>query len=385
MAITETFNRFVRSEQAGGMVLVASTAVALALTNSGAGPAYLAFWESNLGGITLEHWVNDALMAVFFLLIGLELERELYVGELSELKKASLPMVAAIGGMAAPALIYYGLNAGTPMQAGFGIPVATDIAFALAALALLGNRVPPALKVFLVAFAVADDLGAILIIALMYTADFSAVYLAGAIAMWLVLIAFNRVLRVSSLVPYLVGGVAMWFLVLQSGVHATLAGVLLAFAIPFAPKRGVSPSHRLEHALHMPVAFFILPLFALANAGIVIDAGSGQSLLTMSSLGISLGLLVGKPVGVAVLCYIATRLGLCSLPPELRWSHIVGAGVLGGIGYTMSIFITNLAFVEDPSVVNSSKIAILFASLSAGALGVLWLRFLSPPAADNKS
>ena len=375
MAITDTFARFVRSEQVGGIVLIASTAVALALANSGAGPAYLAIWQSVLGGITLAHWVNDALMAVFFLLIGLELERELYVGELAEPKKASLPMVAAIGGMAAPALIYLGLNAGTPMQAGFGIPMATDIAFALAALTLLGDRVPAALKVFLVAFAVADDLGAIVIIALMYTADFSAVYLAGAIAVWLVLIAFNRVLQVSSLVPYLVGGVAMWFLLLQSGVHATLAGVLLAFAIPFAPKRGVSPSRRLEHALHLPVAFFILPVFALANAGIVIDAGSGRSLLSMSSLGISLGLLLGKPVGVALLCYLATRLGLCTLPPELRWSHIVGAGLLGGIGYTMSIFITNLAFVDHPSVVNSSKIAILLASLSAGTLGVLWLRF----------
>jgi len=383
MAMTDTFSRFVRSEQASGMVLAASTAVALVLTNSGSGPAYLALWESNLGGLTLAHWVNDALMAVFFLLIGLELERELYVGELSEPKKAALPMVAAIGGMTAPALIYFGLNAGTPMQGGFGIPMATDIAFALAALSLLGNRVPPALKVFLVAFAVADDLGAILIIALIYTTDFSAAYLAGAIAVWLVLIALSHVLRVSALVPYLVGGVAMWFLMLQSGVHATLAGVLLAFAIPFAPKRGVSPSHRLEHALHLPVAFVILPLFALANAGIVIGAGAGQSLLSMSSLGISLGLLAGKPLGVVVSCYTAARLGLCSLPTELRWSHIVGAGVLGGIGYTMSIFITNLAFVEDPSLVNSTKIAILFASLTSGTVGVLWLRFLSPQTADD--
>lgn len=261
--------------------------------------------------------------------------------------------------------------------------MATDIAFALAALRLLGSRVPAALKVVLVAFAVADDLGAIVIIALSYTSNFSAGFLGGAIAIWFSLIVLNRVFRVSLLVAHLCGGAAMWFLFLKSGIHPTLAGVLLAFAIPFASKRGPSPSHRLEHALHVPVAFFILPIFALANAGIVIDAGSSQSLLTMSSLGISLGLVLGKPLGVIVLCFVATRLGFCRLPPELGWSHIVGAGVLGGIGYTMSIFITNRAFLDDPVVVNSSKIAILSASLIAGALGLLWLRFVAPPAAND--
>ena len=379
MALTDTFARFVRSEQAGGILLAGSTAVALVLTNSGVGAAYLAFWESRVAGMTLLHWVNDALMAVFFLLIGLELERELYVGELSESKKAFLPIVAAVGGMAVPALIYYGLNAGTPAQAGLGIPMATDIPFALAALALLGDRVPGALKVFLVAFAVVDDLGAIVLIALFYTSEVSAALLASAIAVWLALIALNRVFHVSSVFPYVLGGMVMWFLFLQSGVHATLAGVLLAFAIPFAAKVGVSPSHRLEHALQRPVAFLILPLFALANAGIVIGEGSMESLLSMSSLGISLGLVLGKPLGVIFLCAVAARLGICSLPPELRWSHIVGAGVLGGIGYTMSIFITNLAFA-DAALVNASKIAIVLASLTAGILGFLWLRFVAPPA-----
>ena len=381
MAITETFGRFVRSEQSSGIVLVACTLIALAFTNSTLGASYLGFWESSLGGLTLLHWVNDALMAVFFLFIGLELERELYVGELSDPKKALFPVFAAIGGMIAPALIHYALNAGTPTQSGFGIPMATDIAFALGALALLGNRVPPALKVFLVAFAVADDLGAIVIIAAFYTSKLSAVYLVGAIAVWFALILLNRAFRVIVLVPYLLGGALMWILMLKSGVHSTLAGVMLAFAIPFTNKGGLSPSHRLEHALHKPVAFAILPIFALANAGIVIDANWSQSLTSMNSLGISLGLFIGKPLGVTGLCFVATWMGLCRLPPELRWSHIAGAGILGGIGFTMSIFVTNLAFATDSHIVNSSKMAILLASVVAGVLGVLWLR-ISRPAID---
>jgi NhaA family Na+:H+ antiporter len=366
-----------RSEQSAGIILIASTAIALAFSNSALGPSYLAFWESGFGGLTLLHWVNDALMAVFFLFIGLELERELYVGELSDRRKALLPMFAAIGGMITPAFIHYCLNAGASTQAGFGIPMATDIAFALGALALLGNRAPPALKVFLVAFAVIDDLGAIVIIAAFYTSKLSVVYLAGAIAFWFALILMNRAFRIMSLVPYLLGGAVMWFLMLKSGVHSTLAGVMLAFAIPFSNKNGLSPSHRLEHALHKPVAFLILPVFALANAGILMGPGWSQSLVSVNSMGIALGLLIGKPLGVTALCMAATRLGLCRLPPELRWTHIIGAGILGGIGFTMSIFITNLAFGADPEIVNSSKMAILLASLTAGILGILWLRVMT--------
>ena len=376
MAITETFGRFVKSEQSGGIVLVVSTATALAFTNSAFGPGYLAFWQSSVGGLTLLHWVNDALMAVFFLFIGLELERELYVGELSEPRKALLPAVAAIGGMVAPVLIHYSLNAGTPTQAGFGIPMATDIAFALGALAIIGNRVPPALKVFLVAFAVIDDLGAIVIIGVFYSLNLSVVFLGAAIALWFALILCNRVFRLTSLVLYLFGGAVMWFLLLKSGVHSTLAGVMLAFAIPFASRHGVSPSHRLEHALHKPVAFLILPIFALANAGIVVDAGWSEGLLSTNGLGIALGLLIGKPVGVMALCLAAAWIGVCRLPPELRWSHIAGAGILGGVGFTMSIFIANLAYT-DPAVVNASKMAILAASVAAGILGILWLRSLA--------
>jgi len=383
MAITDTFNRFVKSEQSGGIVLVVATAVALAFTNSALGSGYLAFWQSNLGGLTLLHWVNDGLMAVFFLFIGLELERELYVGELSEPRKALLPAVAAIGGMVAPVLIHYSLNAGSPTEAGFGVPMATDIAFALGALAIIGSRVPSALKVFLVAFAVIDDLGAIVIIGVFYASNLSVTFLGASIAVWLLLIVCNRVLRWTSLTPYLVGGAVLWFLMLKSGVHPTLAGVMLAFAIPFASKQGVSPSHRLEHALHQPVAFLILPIFALANAGIVIDASWSAGLLSTNSLGIALGLLIGKPLGVMVLCLAATWIGVCRLPPELRWSHIAGAGILGGIGFTMSIFIANLAYAADPAVVNASKMAILVASVMAGVLGIVWLRSVAATSKDS--
>lgn len=372
--MTDTFEKFVRSEQSGAALLVVGTVLALALTNSPVGESYLGLWHVRVGGMTLAHWVNDALMAVFFLMIGLELERELYVGELSEPKKALLPVVAALGGMLLPASIHYLLNAGTATQDGFGIPMATDIAFALGALALLGKRIPTALKVFLVAFAVMDDLGAIIIIAVFYTAQIAMGYLLGAVAMWFALIAMNRMLRVMSLTPYLVGGAVLWFLMLKSGVHATLAGVMLAFAIPFSNALGPSPSHRLEHALHRPVAFVVLPIFALANAGIMIGASWPQDLASANSVGVMVGLMLGKPAGVALFCALAVLGGLCKLPPELRWVHVIGAGMLGGIGFTMSIFISQLAFGAEPQIVNASKMAILAASLGSGILGLLWLR-----------
>jgi NhaA family Na+:H+ antiporter len=316
------------------------------------------------------------LMAVFFLLIGLELERELYVGELSDFRRALLPAMAAVGGMIAPALIHYLLNVGTPSQSGFGIPMATDIAFALGALALLGRRVPPPLKVFVVAFAVMDDLGAIVIIAAFYTEKISTYYLLGAVAVWLLLVILNR-FRVMALFPYVTGGVLMWYLMLQSGLHATLAGVLLAFAIPFSSRDEdkTSPSHRLEHLLHRPVAFVILPMFALANTGIEMGADWVPRLLEANSLGILLGLLLGKPVGILLVCSAAVAAGVCRLPDAVNWRHMAGAGLLGGIGFTMSIFITNLAFVGNAELVNVSKMAVLLASLLAGAGGYLWLRF----------
>lgn len=334
-----------------------------------------------VGGLSVEHWINDALMAIFFLLIGLELERELYNGELSNFKNALLPIFAALGGLAFPALIHFSFNAGTETQAGIGIPMATDIAFALGVLAILGNRVPASLKVFVVAFAVIDDLCAIIIIAVFYTAQLSVSYLVGALSVWALLVVCNRFFKVMSLVPYLLGGALMWFLMLKSGVHATLAGVLLAFAIPFSAREDdeESPSHRLEHFLHKPVAFVILPIFALANTGIVIGADWAQNLTSANSLGIVGGLVLGKPLGITLLSFAAVTIGICRLPLDLNWRHVFGAGLLGGIGFTMSIFITNLAFVGNAEMINASKMAILLASLTAGTIGFLWLKLLGAP------
>jgi NhaA family Na+:H+ antiporter len=377
--ITKTFQQFFDSEKSSGILLIICTVFSLLVTNSALGSQYLNLWQINIGGLSLAHWINDALMAIFFLLIGLELERELYSGELSNFKNALLPIFAAFGGIVTPALIHFSLNAGTPTQAGIGIPMATDIAFALGVLALLGSRIPQSLKVFIVAFAVIDDLSAILIIAVFYTAQLSIWYLAGALSLFALLIILNRFFRITALAPYLLGGALMWFLMLKSGVHATVAGVMLAFAIPYSSKDNdvESPSHRLEHILHKPVAFVILPIFALANTSVVISADWMQSLISSNSIGIMAGLLIGKPLGVIVLCFIAVASGLCRLPPDLNWRHIFGAGILGGIGFTMSIFITNLAFAENIAVINASKTAILMGSLGAGAMGFLWLNYFT--------
>ncbi len=383
--LSDTFKAFAASSKAGGIVLIFCTILSLALANSALGAAYLGFWQLYVAGLSIEHWINDALMAVFFLLIGLELERELYNGELSEFKNALLPMLAAAGGIAVPALIHFGFNNGTALQAGVGIPMATDIAFALGVLALLGSRVPASLKILLTALAVMDDLGAIVVIALFYTAEMSVAYLLGALAVFAALVAMNRVLRVMALFPYLLGGALMWFLMLKSGVHATIAGVLLAFAIPYSARQddAQSPSHRLEHALHKPVTFLILPIFALANTGIVIGSGWAADLLSTNSLGIILGLVVGKPLGIFLFSFAAVALGLCRLPLDLAWRHVLGAGLLGGIGFTMSIFITNLAFTGQAEVINGSKMAILIASLAAGIIGFVWLKAMGAPVASD--
>ena len=377
-ALSKTFSRFFESERSGGILLILCTILSLAITNSPVGAEYSGFWHSSLGPLKIEQWINDALMAIFFLLIGLELEREIYVGELSNFRNALLPIFAALGGMIAPALIHYVFNAGAPTQSGFGIPMATDIAFAIGVLALLGNRIPASLKIFVVAYAVIDDLGAIMVIAIFYTAQVSVWYLAGAFAVWALLVMLNRLFRVMSLFPYLLGGALMWFLMLKSGVHATIAGVMLAFAIPFSPRDddAESPSHRLEHFLHKPVAFIILPIFALANTGIVIGADWLQGLASVNSIGIVAGLVLGKPLGITLFCCAAIISGLCQLPAGLKWSHIVGAGMLGGIGFTMSIFITNLAFATNPADINASKMAILLASLIAGVGGYIWLKII---------
>jgi NhaA family Na+:H+ antiporter len=383
--LSKSFKEFFDGEKSSGILLIVCTIVSLIITNSLLGENYLKLWHLYVAGLSVEHWINDGLMAIFFLLIGLELKRELYVGELSNLKNALLPIFAAIGGVAFPALIHFSLNAGTPTQAGIGIPMATDIAFALGALSILGNRVPASLKVFLAALAVIDDLMAIIVIAVFYTSGFSALYLFGALGIFAALFVLNK-LRVLSLVPYLIGGAVMWYLMLKSGVHATIAGVLLAFTIPFSndPESEDSPSHYLEHLLHKPVAFIILPIFALANTGIVIGADSLQTLANPNEIGIMSGLVIGKPIGITLLSFVAVAVGICRLPLDLNWKHILGAGFLGGIGFTMSIFITNLAFVGDTTEINGSKMAILLASLTAGIVGFTWLKlFGQPTAADT--
>ena len=374
--LSSTFNRFFESEKSSAIILIIATMISVSLTNSVMSDSYLAFWKNEFLGLSLEHWINDGLMAIFFLMIGLELERELYVGELSLIRNALLPIFAALGGTLVPALIHYALNADLPTRDGIGIPMATDIAFALGALALLGKRIPASLKVFVVAFAVIDDLIAITVIALFYTDHVAMFYLAMSMGIFLVLLCLNRFFRVSLLPVYLIGGVFMWVFMLKSGVHATVAGVMLAFAIPFwsHDQQQPSPSHQLENFLHKPVAFIVLPLFALANTGIVFGANWALDLVTPNSLGVMLGLVLGKPLGVIILSMAVVLLGICKLPSEVTWSHMVGAGLLGGIGFTISIFITNLAFSNQVELINASKIAVFTASLLAGLFGLLWLR-----------
>ncbi|HET6556085.1 MAG TPA: Na+/H+ antiporter NhaA, partial [Prolixibacteraceae bacterium] len=330
------------------------------------------FWTADLGGHTVTQYINDGLMAIFFLMIGLELEREIYIGELSDLKSASFPIMGAIGGMLVPAALYMAFNFGTATQDGAGIPMATDIAFAIGVMSLLGNRVPSSLKVFLIALAVIDDLGAILVIALFYTKTILVNDLLISLGIFGTLLILNR-LRVHNLIPYLIGGVVMWYFMLHSGIHATIAGVLLAFAVPFGNGDEKSPSFLLQHFIHKPVAFIILPLFALANTAIVIHPGWYNNLATDISLGIFTGLLIGKPLGIVVSSLLAVKLGFSSLPEGLQWKHILGAGILAGIGFTMSIFITLLAF-ENILLINQAKIAVMIASVIAGFIGFVWLK-----------
>lgn len=385
MKLTKLFNEFFESEQASGIVLILCAISAIAIANSSFGHTVLEFWHLKVGfeagGIflkqSIEHWINDGLMAIFFLLIGLEIERELYIGELSDRKSASLPIFAAVGGMAVPALVYFLINLGSDSVRGIGIPMATDIAFALGVLSLLGSRVPAPLKVFLAALAIVDDLGAIIMIALFYTNDFSLVNFALAAVIFVLLLVLNR-MGVKKLAYYLIPGAFMWYFMLQSGVHATVAGVLLAFAIPFGSGKEDSPSYKLQHVLHKPVAFFIMPIFAFVNTGIVLSGTWMDNLGSSNALGIIGGLFIGKPLGILLASALGVSLGLAQLPKVLKWGHIIGAGFLGGIGFTMSIFITLLAF-GDPAVVQNSKIAILFASFFAGSIGFLILRKQEAP------
>ncbi|MGN6211210.1 Na+/H+ antiporter NhaA [Parafilimonas sp.] len=372
MQLTRLFNEFFNSEKASGIILIFVTILSVTIANSSLQTPYLNFWHTNIGSHDIVHWINDGLMTIFFLLIGLELEREIYHGELSNFKTASLPIIAALGGILIPAGIYLLLNYGTATQSGAGIPMATDIAFAIGILSLLGRRVHPSLKVFLTALAVIDDLGAIIIIAIFYAQAISWLNLLIALAIFVALLILNR-LKVLNLVPYILGGILMWWFMLHSGVHATISGVLLAFAIPFKKNDEKSPSYMLQHFLHKPVSFLILPLFAIANTGIAIPGNWVEGLMQLSSIGIIAGLVIGKPLGISLFSFAAVKAGLCQLPSQVSWTNIIGAGVLAGIGFTMSIFITMLAF-NDAAIVNSAKIAILIGSVIAGITGLLWLR-----------
>lgn len=371
---SDLFHEFFENEKSSGLVLIGCTLVSLILANSIFGGQYHHIWLASIGGQSLEYWINDGLMTLFFLLIGLELEREIYLGELSNIKNALLPIFAALGGMLVPAAMYLLLNYGTLTQSGAGIPMATDIAFALGVLSLLGNKVPLSLKIFLTALAVIDDLGAILVIAAFYTKTIFWTNLLSALGILLVLFVLNR-MKVKLLLPYLIGGFIMWCFMLNSGIHATITGVLLAFVIPFENGGKKSISYKLQHFLHKPVGFLILPLFALANTAIVLSSDFGAILSQDYSVGIFLGLVLGKPIGITLFSFLAVSFGLCKLPHDLNWKTLLGAGFLGGIGFTMSIFVTLLAF-ENQEIINNAKFVILLSSLTAGCFGFFFLKMI---------
>jgi NhaA family Na+:H+ antiporter len=330
----------------------------------------------------VEEWINDGLMAIFFLMVGLEIKRELLTGELSKFSNAILPVIAAVGGMIVPALIHFLFNHGTSEQAGIGIPMATDIAFSLGVLSLLGKRVPFSLKIFLTALAIIDDLGAVLVIAIFYTGSFSFFFLMLALALFVVLLLLGR-LRKSYLWIYWPAGVVLWYLLYRSGIHPTLSGILLAFAIPAGRVSDTPASARLQHALHTPVNFFIVPLFALANTAILLPTGWHSELTSHNSLGIALGLILGKPLGITGFTLLAIALGLGRLPEGMNKWNLTALGQLAGIGFTMSIFISNLAFISSPDEIQRSKIAILLASLIAATLGFLFLKKTIPKGPAN--
>ncbi|NBA75561.1 Na+/H+ antiporter NhaA [Emticicia sp. ODNR4P] len=365
--ISKLFKEFLESEKTGGFILICCTLVSLVLSNYFLGEDYLGFWQTTIADHSLEHWINDGLMTIFFLLIGLELKREIYKGDLSNIKSALFPALGAIGGMVVPAGIYLFFTFGTPTQSGAGIPMATDIAFALGVLSLIGQKVPTQIKVFLTALAVIDDLGAILIIAFFYTDTLLWTNLIIALFIFGGLLLLNKY-KVKSLIPYPFGGVVMWYFMLHSGIHATITGVLVAFAIPLGDGGKNTPSYILQHFLHKPVAYLILPIFSLANTAILLEGDFGQTLTQSFSLGIALGLVIGKPLGIVALTFIGVKLGLCKLPKGLDFTKITCVGFLAGIGFTMSIFITLLAFDND-LIIKESKLIILLSSLIAGMVG----------------
>jgi NhaA family Na+:H+ antiporter len=377
------FKEFFNSKKLGSILLLVCVVASLIIANSGYAASFADFLAKTIGfkiaafhlDYSIATWINDGLMAIFFLLVGLEIKRELVEGELSSLKKASLPVLAAIGGMLIPALIYFLFNKGTATANGWGIPMATDIAFALAIVALLEKNVPSSLKIFLAALAIVDDLGAILVIAFFYTEQihWNQLFIAGGILT--LLLAFNF-FKAKNLLFYLIPGVFLWYFVHHSGIHATIAGVLLAFTIPTNDTAELSPLEKLEHALTQPVALIIMPVFALANTNITFVNGMVEGLASPLGLGIILGLFLGKTIGITLMSFIAVKLKLAKLPTSANWKHITGMGMLAGIGFTMSIFIAMLSFSEMEHVIES-KFAILCASVISGVIGYLFLKSVS--------
>ena len=427
--VSTPFEHFIHAETTTGIILMISTILALILANTPLTEAYTHFFHTDVSvtfgdwslSHTVHHWINDGLMAFFFFIIGLEIKREILVGELANIKVAILPVLAAIGGMVFPALIYFYINQNGVGASGWGIPMATDIAFAISALVLLGKRVPATLVTFLVALAIVDDLGAVVVIAIFYTDQIHVMFLALAGVSFLIMVAFNR-FGIHEVTPYFIMGIVMWFFMLESGVHATIAGVIAAMAIPSKPKRTPidfvektkdllnaydqypvcenhllherqkailiniqdrikeikTPAARLEHGMHLPVALIVIPLFALANAGIAIDFGSiSNVIIEPVTIGVIVGLVLGKVLGIFGVSYLAIKLKVAQLPHNSNMSQIFGVAFLGGIGFTMSIFVAELAFVDNPEILFQAKIGILLASLFAGLFGFLWLRFVA--------
>ncbi|MFM2590128.1 Na+/H+ antiporter NhaA [Vibrio sp. TBV020] len=378
--MSDIIRDFFKMESAGGILLVIAAAIAMTIANTDLNEAYQGFLHTYVLGMSVSHWINDGLMAVFFLLIGLEVKRELLEGALKSKETAIFPAIAAVGGMLAPALVYVAFNAGDAQAIqGWAIPAATDIAFALGIMALLGKRVPVSLKVFLLALAIIDDLGVVVIIALFYTGDLSTTALAVGFAMTAALFMLNAK-KVTKLTPYMIVGAILWFAVLKSGVHATLAGVVIGFAIPLQGKKGEhSPLKHMEHALHPYVAFGILPLFAFANAGISLEGVSLSSLGSALPLGIALGLLVGKPLGIFTFSWVAVKSGVAKLPKGVNFMHIFAVSVLCGIGFTMSIFISSLAFgAVNAEFDTYARLGILMGSTTAALLGYFLLHISLP-------
>jgi NhaA family Na+:H+ antiporter len=370
--------RFFDSEASGGMILMGVTVIALVIANSPLADAYFGLLKTYVLGLSVLHWINDALMAVFFLLVGLEIKREMLDGQLSTWPRRILPGIAALGGMVVPALVYLTITWNEPrLHHGWAIPAATDIAFALGVLAILGPKVPKSLTIFLTALAILDDLGAIIIIALFYTSDLSLAMLGAAGLCLLVLIAFNR-FGITALLPYLAVGAVLWFFVLKSGIHATLAGVALALTIPLhakpkATRAEDAPLHRLEHALHSPVAYGIIPIFGLANAGVPLSGLSLDAILSPLPLGVAAGLFIGKQVGVYAFAYAAVHLGFADMPAGASRAQCYGVALLCGIGFTMSLFIGALAFPDQEELMNATKIGVLMGSALSALAGFLVL------------